>query len=65
MPGKPFLDKLRNTPGVIQVNVGEKEIMDLVRRNGECLPVSVGIVPFLKQSTINKDLHSATIQKVA
>jgi hypothetical protein len=47
------------------MNMGEKEIMDLAWRNREGLPVSVGIVPFLKQSAIDKNLHSASIQKVA
>ena len=45
--------------------MGEKEILDLVRRDGEDLPVSVRIVPFLEQPTIDKDLHSANFQKVA
>ena len=62
---KPFLDKLRNEPRVVQVNVGEEETMDLVWRNGEGLPVSVGIVLFLKQSAVDEDLHSARIQKIA
>jgi hypothetical protein len=62
---KPFLDELRDEPRVVQVNVGEEETMDLVWRNGESLPVSVGIVPFLKQPAVDKDLHSARIQKIA
>jgi hypothetical protein len=63
--GKPFLDKLGNKSRVVQVNMGEKEILDLIRRKGEALPVSVGKIPFLKQSAIDKNLHSASIQKVA
>jgi hypothetical protein len=62
---KPFLDKLRDEPRVVQVNMSEEETMDLVWRNGEGLPVSVGIVPFLKQPAVDEDLHSARIQKIA
>jgi len=47
------------------VNMSEEETMDLVWRNGEGLPVSVGIVPFLKQPAVDEDLHSARIQKIA
>jgi hypothetical protein len=50
---------------MVQVNMSEEEIMDLVWRNWESLPVSVEIVPLLKQSAIDKDLHSTGIQKVA
>jgi len=63
--GKPFLNELGDQPGVVQVDMGEKDIVDLVWRNGEGFPVSGGIVPLLKQSAIDKDLHSASIQKVA
>jgi hypothetical protein len=63
--GKPFLDKLGNKPAVVQVNMGKEEMLYLVWRNGESLPVSVRVVPFLKQSAIDKDFHSASIQKVA
>jgi hypothetical protein len=45
--------------------VGEEETIDLVWRNGEGLPVSVGIITFLKQSAVDENLHSARIQKVA
>jgi len=45
--------------------MGEKEITNLVWRNGEALPVSVETVAFLKQSAIDKNLHSTSIQKVA
>jgi len=45
--------------------MSEEEVLDLVWRNGEALPVSVGIVTLLKQSAIDKNLHSAGIQKVA
>jgi hypothetical protein len=45
--------------------MGEEEIADLVWRNREVFPVSVGIVSFLKQSAIDEYLHSAAIQKVA
>jgi hypothetical protein len=62
---KSFLDKLGNEPGVVKVNMGEKEIVDLVRRNRKSLPVPVGIVPLLKQPAIDQDLQSAGIQKVA
>jgi hypothetical protein len=41
--------------------MGEEETMDLVWRNGESLPVSVEIVPFLKQPAVDKDLHSACV----
>jgi hypothetical protein len=47
------------------MNMGEKKMLNLVWRNRKILPVSVGIVPLLKQSAINKDLHSPSIQKVA
>jgi hypothetical protein len=63
--GKSFPDKLGDKPGMVQVNMSEEEIMDLVWRNWESLPVSVEIVPLLKQAAIDKDLHSTGIQKVA
>ncbi len=62
---KPFFDKLRNKSTVVLVNVGEEEILDLVWRNREGLPVSVGIIPFLEQTAINEDLYTSSIQKVA
>ena len=46
--GKPFLDKLRNKSGVVLVNMGEEDVLDLVWGNREGLPVSVGIVSFLE-----------------
>jgi hypothetical protein len=45
--------------------MSEEEIIDLVWGNWEFVPVSVRIVPLLKQSAIDKDLHSTRIQKVA
>jgi hypothetical protein len=63
--GKPFLNKLRNKPAVVYVNMGKDEILNLIWRNREAPPVSVGIVTFLKQPAIDKDLQSTDIQKVA
>jgi hypothetical protein len=40
-------------------------MLDLVWRDGEGFPVSVGIVPLLKQSAIDKNLHSINIEKIA
>jgi hypothetical protein len=59
---KPFFDKLRNKSGVVLVNMGEEKILDLVWRNGEGFPVSVGIVSFLKLSAIDEDLGSNIFQ---
>jgi hypothetical protein len=40
----------------------EEEILDLVRRNREGFPVSVGIVPFLKHAAIDEDFHFSSFQ---
>jgi hypothetical protein len=45
--------------------MGEEEIFDLVWRNREGLPVSVGIIPFLKHSAIDQDFDSSSFQQVA
>jgi len=45
--------------------MGEQKMLDLVWRNGKGLPVSMGIIPFLKHSAIDKNLHSIGIKKVA
>jgi hypothetical protein len=47
------------------MNMGKEEILDLVWRDREGLPVSVGIIPFLEQTAINEDLYTSSIQKVA
>jgi hypothetical protein len=60
-----FLDKFGNEPAVVQVNVCEENMINLVWRNWEGFPVSVGIVPFLKQSAIDKNLQFANVQEVA
>jgi hypothetical protein len=36
--------------------MGQEKIVDLVRRDRESIPVPVGIVPLLKQPTIDQDL---------
>jgi hypothetical protein len=58
--GESLFDKFGNEPAVVQVNVCEEDMINLAWRNGEGLPVSVGIVPFLKQPTIDKNLHSTS-----
>jgi len=58
---KPFLDQLRNK-SVVLVNMGEEKILDLVWTYREGLPVSVEIIPFLKQSAIDEDFHSSHFQ---
>jgi hypothetical protein len=45
--------------------VGKEEVLDLVRGDGKFFPVPVGIVPLLKQTTIDENLQSADVQKVA
>jgi hypothetical protein len=59
---KPFFDKFRNKSRVVLVNMGEEEILDLVWRNWEGLPVSVGIIPFLKHAAIDEDFHFTSFQ---
>jgi hypothetical protein len=54
---KPVFDKFRNKSAMVLVNMGEEEILDLVWRNREGLPVSVGVISFLKHSAIDQDFH--------
>jgi hypothetical protein len=45
--------------------MGEENILDLIWMNRERFPVSVGVIPFLKHSTIDDGLHSTSFQEKA
>jgi hypothetical protein len=59
---KPFFDKLRDKSRVVLVNMGEEEKLDLVWRNREGFPVSVGVISFLEHAAIDQDFDSGSFQ---
>jgi hypothetical protein len=50
---------------MVQMGVGQKQQIELFRRNGERVPVPFEKRPFLVESAVDEDLHPAGFEEAA